>query len=274
MIIKQISFSPNGNTKEIASRLAAELAASLDYIAIKEIDITPPNSRLESYDFDEEDLVVFGMPTYAGKLPNKILPFIQSGFKGKGVLAVPVVTFGNRSFDNSLAELAYTLCNNGLKIVGAGAFVTKHAFSDILGNGRPDEDDNALIKELAGIVTTRISSQNFDKISEEVLAMIPGAHDAPYYTPLGIDGQPASFLKAVPKTNPDLCTDCKICCEKCPMGSIDYENPASITGICIKCHACVNGCPTGAKYFDDPAFLSHKAMLEKNYTGKKQSVIW
>lgn len=39
-----------------------------------------------------------------------------------------MVTYGNRSFDNSLAELCAILEENDFNLVGAGAFVAQHAF--------------------------------------------------------------------------------------------------------------------------------------------------
>ena len=45
-------------------------------------------------------------------------------------------------------------------------------------------------------------------------------------------------------------------------------------GVCIKCHSCVRNCPMGAKYFDDPAFLSHRAMLERDYTRRAEDKIF
>jgi len=86
----------------------------------------------------------------------------------------------------------------------------------------------------------------------------------PYYTPLGIDGKPAKFLKVKPKTKSN-CDHCDLCVKVCPMGSINSEDPSKIDGICIKCQACVKKCPKQAKYFDDPAFLSHVKMLKRNY---------
>lgn len=82
--------------------------------------------------------------------------------------------------------------------------------------------------------------------------------------PLGIDGKPAKFLKAKPKTKSN-CDHCDLCVKVCPMGSINSEDPSKIDGICIKCQACVKKCPKQAKYFDDPAFLSHVEMLKRNY---------
>ena len=37
----------------------------------------------------------------------------------------------------------------------------------------------------------------------------------PYYTPLGIDGKPAKFLKAKPKTKSN-CDHCDLCVKVCP----------------------------------------------------------
>ena len=54
------------------------------------------------------------------------------------------------------------------------------------------------------------------------------------------------------------------------MGAINPENVAEVPGTCIKCQSCVRKCTHRAKYFDDPAFLSHVAMLEKNFQEPKE----
>ena len=94
-----VYFSATGNTRKVTTTLANALAVSFD-VPLEVRDFTLPAAREEAYEFAAGDLVVFGMPTYAGKLPNKLLEFVKSGFHGNGALAVPVVTFGNRSFDN------------------------------------------------------------------------------------------------------------------------------------------------------------------------------
>ena len=98
-----VYFSATGNTRKVTTTLANALAVSFD-VPLEVRDFTLPAAREEAYEFAAGDLVVFGMPTYAGKLPNKLLDFVKSGFHGNGALAVPVVTFGNRSFDNSLGR--------------------------------------------------------------------------------------------------------------------------------------------------------------------------
>lgn len=264
-----VYFSATGKTRRVVTTLANAVALSLD-LPLETIDFTLPAAREEQYTFGEDDLVVFGAPTYAGKLPNKLLPYIQTGFAGNGALAVPVVTFGNRSFDNSLAELCASLENAGFHTLSAGAFACQHAFSDTLAVGRPDREDMAELAKLGAAVVTKLG-----KLTEPPAPIaVDGDADAPYYRPLGLDGEPKNFLKAKPRTDADKCSGCGVCAALCPMGSISRENPAEVAGVCIKCHACVKNCPTGAKYFDDEAFLSHKAMLEQTYARRAAAKLY
>lgn len=252
-------FSPAGSTRKLATTLAAALAESFN-APMEVVDITLPAAREESHAFAEGDLVVCASPTYAGKLPNKLLSYWQGSLTGNGAMAVALVTFGNRAFDNSLAELCASLTGDGFRIVGAGAFACRHVFSDTLAASRPDRDDYAELAKLGAAVATRVAKANEPPAPPEV----PGDAAAPYYVPKGLDGEPKVFLKAKPKTSEE-CIQCGVCAAVCPMGSIDPADVTSVPGLCIKCHACVRECPMGAKYFDDPAFLSHKAMLERDF---------
>ncbi|MEY8295535.1 MAG: EFR1 family ferrodoxin [Emergencia timonensis] len=265
--IWKVYFSPTGNTDQAVSHLADALRDKLK-CPIEKYDFTLPASREAVPAFAAGDLVVFGTPVYAGKVPNKLLPFIQNSFKGNGAAAIPVVTFGNRSFDNGLAELTQSLKNNGFRIISAAAVASQHAFSDSLAAGRPDQEDLKLLSELAVKTAAKLAADG-----ELQPVSVPGDAEAAYYRPLGLDGQPAVFLKAKPETDTTKCTNCGICARNCPMGSISPEEPSEVTGICIKCHACVHKCPENAKYFDDPAFLSHKAMLEKNFQRRAETLI-
>ena len=279
--VHAVYFSPAGMTRHLCRLLAASLGERFQ-VPVRETDFTLPGNRKEVTVFSPEELVVFGSPTYAGKLPNKLLPFIQEGFQGNGAAAVSLVTFGNRSFDNSLAELTKCLTEDGFLPVAGGAFAVRHVFSDTLAKDRPDEKDlgelAAFGKAIGDFLEEKLSGSG-DALSSgtvpgDVLSpvTVPGDADAPYYVPKGLDGEPKKFLKAVPKTDPALCDGCGTCASLCPMGSISKEDFQTVTGVCIKCHACVRGCPKGAKYFDDEAFLSHKAMLERDYTQRAENL--
>ncbi len=223
------------------------------------------------YVFADTDLVVVGTPTYAGKLPNKILPDVQARLHGNGALAVAVVTFGNRSYDNALAELCAVLEADGFHTVAGGAFVGRHAFTDELADGRPDWDDrNGRLGSSRPAIADKV--KNLTEIPAPVT--VPGDAEAPYYIPKGTDGQPVKFLKAKPQTDLGKCTDCGACARLCPMGAIDPSDVAEVPGTCIKCQRCVRKCTKHAKYFDDPAFLSHVAMLEQNFTEPKKNEVY
>lgn len=262
-------YSATGTTDKAVNTVAEALAQALG-VPLERVGFTRPAEREKEYSFTETDLVVVGSPTYAGKLPNKILPDFQTRLHGNGALAVAVVLFGNRSYDNSLAELCAVLEADGFHTVAAGAFVGRHAFTDALGEGRPDWDDRRQMTAFAKDAAAKVSG--LPQIPAPVA--VPGDAAAPYYVPKGTDGQPAKFLKAKPQTDVGKCTNCGACARLCPMGAIDPENVASVPGTCIKCQACVRKCTRHAKYFDDPAFLSHVAMLEQNFTEPKKNEVF
>ena len=258
-------FSPTGGTEQIARFAAAELAQRLG-AEVEAIDFTRPENREREYRFSSEDLVLVAAPVYAGRVPNKILPDFQSRVFGSGATpAVPLSVFGNRSEDEALRELALLLEGNGFQLAGAAALVCRHAFSQVVGAGRPDEADWVQVREFAGKVAEKLSAGE-----TMPLLVIERSEIGPYYTPLKVDGTPARFLKAKPQTDQDKCTHCGLCVRACPMGSID-EITMEAAGVCIKCQACVRRCPQGAKYFTDGDFLSHVAMLEQNYSKRAEN---
>ena len=257
-----VYYSATGTTDRAVNTVAEELAARLE-LPLERVPFTRPAERAADHAFTAEDLVVVGSPTYAGRLPNKIAPDFRRALRGGGALAVPLVLFGNRSYDNALAELAALLTENGFRPVAAGAFVGRHAFTDKLGEGRPDWDDRAELRRFAGEIADKL------RRGDRTAPAVPGDPEAPYYVPKGTDGQPAKFLKAKPQTDLARCTHCGACARLCPMGAIDPNNEAEVPGTCIKCQCCVRKCTKHAKYFDDPAFLSHVAMLEQTFAAPK-----
>lgn len=266
MQVYTLYFSPTGSTEKVAKAMGEKLAAAFDTTMI-EINFTKPENREEIWEFGSEDLLIVASPTYAGKLPNKILPDFKAKIKGNDAMAVPVVTYGNRSYDNSLAELCETLAVSGFHIVAASTFAARHAFSDQLAGDRPSKADLKMAAYFAGRVAEKIKEAS----DYPAHVPVPGAADAPYYVPKGVDGQPAKFLKATPKVNPGLCDGCGVCVELCPVGSISAANVSEYTGPCIKCQACIRGCHAKARYMDDQAFLSHVAMLEQNFASAVRS---
>lgn len=258
-------FSPTGGAEKIARFVAGSLAAKLD-LEQTFIDFTKPEKCQAEYRFGADDLLVMASPVYAGRLPNKLMPEYKAKIFGNNTPAVPICVFGNRSPDEAVRELVLLLEENGFQIAGAAAFAGRHAFSDKVGTGRPDEADLAQITEFGVKVAEKLSGTQLPLLDMD------RSEIGPYYVPKKEDGTPAKFLKAKPLTDWDKCVHCGLCARSCPLGSIDKETMEA-TGLCIKCQACVRRCPTHAKYFEDADFLSHVAMLEQNFTRRAENVI-
>lgn len=259
--ITLVFFSPTGNTKKIVESIGNQLSEMLG-LPVERDDFTLPDAHTAVRTYGAEDLVVFGVPTYAGRVPNKVLPFVQNLFKGNGTQAVAVVTFGNRSFDNSLSELHDELEKNGFSVLGAAAVVCSHAFAAV-GNGRPNDADR---EQLAAFTDSVAKKLQAEPQQQARITVRRNEALAAYYVPLGLDGKPVNFLKAKPATDTAKCDNCGVCAALCPMAAIDKNDVSLVPGTCIKCQSCVFHCHTKAKYFDNELFLSHKAMLEQNYT--------
>lgn len=260
-----VYFSPTGTTKKVVCRLSQSIAQGLG-ASWQEYCFNLPESRQKDLSFSPSDLVVLGIPVYAGRVPNQMLPFIRDQIHGGGTLAVPVVLFGNRNFDDGLMELRNVLADNGFCPITAGAFVGRHSFSEVLGAGRPDVQDLTLVQELAEQTIQKVLN-----LKEPPPTPVPVEGQEPirpYYIPKDSQGEPLKdFLKAKPVTDLGKCINCGLCALNCPMGSIDPEDVSQIVGKCIKCCGCIRDCPTGAKSFDSESFLFHLHDLEDRYTG-------
>lgn len=262
--IWQIYFSATGTTEKIIKTIAGEIAAETG-AEILTYDFTLPAARETFPKLGPDDMVVFGLPTYAGRLPNLMLPYLQS-ISGGGALAVPVVTFGNRAFDNSLIELRNILEYHGFHTIAGGAFSCEHSFSHILGAGRPDADDIKDASDFGRNVAAKLCEISEHQLPPPVL--VDGDSEAGYYQPRDRKGTFIDIRKVKPMTN-DKCIKCGLCARTCPMGAIDHENVYNVPGKCIKCCSCYKKCPVGAKYFENPDFIYHKEELETMYGDRR-----
>lgn len=266
-----VYFSGTGTTRRTVERIAGGIASRLNLPA-ESVDFSRPAVRQETLGFGEKDLVVFGTPVYAGRVPNVLLPFLQERIVGGGALAVPVVLFGNRNYDDALIELRNILAADGMHPIAAGAFVGEHSFSRVLGADRPNAEDEALMDEFAARVAELAAG--LDAAPVKSVAVRGQEPLRPYYTPRDRAGNPINILKVKPKTDLSRCGGCGLCADLCPMGSIDPADVSAVRGICIKCCACVKGCPTGAKFFDDAGYLYHQHELEAQYARPAENEVF
>lgn len=258
-----VYFSATDTTKKTVLTIADE-AARLLGAEREDYDFTLPGMRENGFAAGKDDLVIFGTPVYAGRVPNVLLKYLAT-IQGNGALAVPVVLFGNRNFDDGLIELRDILENTGFYTVAAAAFVGEHSFSKALAAGRPDADDMKEALAFAGKVAEKVKGLPEGEVPAPVeVEGVPHPYRG-YYQPRDRKGVSIDIRK-VKSLVSDACDDCKICADVCPMGSISHENVREYTGICIKCGACIKKCPKQARYYEDEGYLYHQHELEEGYT--------
>jgi ferredoxin/flavodoxin len=269
-----VYFSATGTTKKVVEAIADVIADKLG-AARETYDFTRPQARENAPCFEPDDLVVFGTPVYAGRVPNVLLKYLET-ISGNGAAAVPVVLYGNRDYDDALIELRDIMEKDGFHTIAAAAFVGEHSFSYILAKGRPDEADlqktgtfAANVAEKAAVIAGKAAGlTEFGSAPPIEVKGTPEPYRG-YYQPRDRKGEPVDIRKVKPLTN-DACNDCKICADTCPMGSISRDDVKEYTGICIKCGACIKNCPLQAKYYEDAGYLYHQHELEEGLTRRAE----
>jgi len=256
-----VYFSPMGNTKVIVMGLASRVSSLINAKGgCFSINFTPPAIRQKPLAFSTEDIVVFGVPVYAGRVPNVLLKYLNS-VQGNGATAIAIVAYGHRAYDDALIELSDILVEQEFKVIGGGAFLVEHSLSRVLAQNRPDASDMAVIDGFAN----RLAEKLTEKIATGAVDIKGNRPYRSYYAPVNRDGSLVRIKTFKPITN-SSCINCKLCAQICPMEAIDLENVARIPGICIKCGACIKKCPVGAKYFDNEVFMAHIREIEEANT--------
>ena len=211
-----VYFSGTGTTEKVVTAVAKTMAGQLG-AAEKKFCFNLPKDREDELSFGPEDLVVMGVPVYAGRVPNLLLPYIRDKVKGNGALAVPVVLYGNRNFDDGLMELRNVMNDNGFHPVAGGAFVGEHSFSKILGAGRPDAEDMALVEELAQKAAQKV--KELAQAPQQPVEVEGCDPIRPYYTPRDRHGEPIKdFFEGQAQDRPRQVRQVRPVCPAVPHG--------------------------------------------------------
>lgn len=144
----RLFFSPTGGTAR-----ATELVCGAMETPFAAVDLTLPAARGQHHWFAADDLVVFGLPVYGGRLPQ--VPGLFDGLRGENTPAVLCACYGNRHYDDMLLEWKTEMEKRGFVCIAAAAIVIPHVYSGVLGHGRPDEADLPAIREFARAVMNK-----------------------------------------------------------------------------------------------------------------------
>lgn len=235
-----IYFSATDTTAKVVKAIAK----GFNEDAIK-YNITMPENRIRNLNFDENDLVIIGVPVYAGRVPEFLSNYFVSKIRGNNTYAVFIVVYGNRAYDDALLELKDIFEKNGFIGVAGGAFIGEHSYTEKLATGRPDDNDLNIAYKFGVDISEKIST--IDATSHKLT--VKGNY--PY--------RKGMVYELVMIDTDNKCMNCGICSAHCPMGAIDKFNNKDIDIYkCIRCCSCIKRCHVNAK---DINYDLHKKFL-------------
>lgn len=223
MSVYAIYFSPTKGTEKIVKIVANELGMD------QEIDLSKQEVCDQS--FDQDDICIFGVPSYGGRVPSIALERM-SKLKGNHAKAILVVSYGNRAYDDTLKELEERVKDKGFHCVAAMGAIARHSIMHQFATNRPDEADKVQLIQFTKTIMNKIKNG----IIEETLSL-PGNN--PYREYNGVPLKPKAGKG---------CVKCAICAKACPVGAIPIEEAQKTNDkLCISCMRCIDVCPNKAR---------------------------
>lgn len=243
----EIIFSPSGGTEKVAHIISRQWSES----TVK-IDLSDSKTDFSGCAIGREDRVLIAMPSFGGRAPAAAIKRLKK-IAGNGAKCTLVCVYGNRAYEDTLAEMEDAAKECGFQVVAAVAAVAQHSIIPQYAANRPDASDEKQLAELA--------QQIADKTESAV--SVPG--NRPYKKTGGAG--------LVPKPSKD-CMKCGVCAKNCPVQAIDPVTLSADTKKCISCMRCVKQCPHNARKVSG-AMVSIAAMaIKKACSARKENELF
>lgn len=246
MNVVEIIFSPTGGTEKAADIIAEKWSDNT-----QKIDLSDPKTDFEKFAVNEDDTVLIAMPSFGGRAPSAAIDRLKK-ISGNGAKCTLVCVYGNRAYEDTLAEMEDAAKECGFRVIAAVAAVAEHSIIPKYAANRPDETDKKQLEAFA------------DKISEknDPVKSIPG--NRPYKK---------SGAGLVPKHGKE-CVKCGICAEKCPVEAIDKSDFSADSKKCISCMRCVKKCPHKARSVNSAMVSAAALAIKKACSVRKENELF
>ena len=256
--LKLIYFSPTGTTKRTLNAIAKGISCKKQTV----LDITSSIIRNEEVPKIDEDLVLIGMPVYVERIPNVAYNYLLE-LHGNNKPVVLIAVYGNIDFGISLLELKDISRRVNLQVIAAAAFIGEHSFSNEenpIAQNRPDKLDIQKAEKFGRKVKKLLC--NTPAVEHLVEPKITGT--LPLIARITSQTSVRRFTYP-PMIDKDLCTNCGICVESCPVAAIDPNDLHIDEHKCLRCFACVKKCNMNARKIE-----YRKKFLVKIFLNRKR----
>ena len=136
-------FQPHRRHPEGRRFLAHALSDS-----IQKVDLCDRPGAFSDVSVEPDQLALIAVPSYGGRVPAVAIQRLAA-VHGNGAPAILMVVYGNRAFEDTMAELEDTARQAGFKIAAGVAAVAEHSIVREFAAGRPDAQDQAQLSAFA-----------------------------------------------------------------------------------------------------------------------------
>ena len=243
----EIIFSPTGGTEKVAHIISRQWSES----TVK-IDLSDSKTNFSGCDINKEDQVLVAMPSFGGRAPAVAIERLKK-IAGNGARCTLVCVYGNRAYEDTLAEMEDAAKECGFQVVAAIAAVAQHSIIPQYAANRPDASDEKQLAEFAQRIADKTESAD----------SIPG--NRPYKKTGGAG--------LVPKPSKD-CVKCGVCAKNCPVQAIDTIKLTADSKKCIACMRCVKQCPHNARKVNSAMVTVAAMAIKKACSFRKENELF
>lgn len=245
----QLIFSPTGGTKKVADAITKHWDSTVETIDLSDAGVDFSGCMIQA-----EDVVFIALPSYGGRTPAVAVERLRK-IQGNFAKCILVCVYGNRAYEDTLAEMEDAARESGFDVVAAISAIAEHSIMHQYAAGRPDAEDLSQLEGFVGRIKEKLDSpQASGKVQ------IPG--NRPY--------KKAGGVGLVPKAAQN-CTNCGLCARQCPVKAISSSDSKLVdSNKCISCMRCVMQCPYSARKINKAMVSAASLAIKKACSVRKE----